>query len=137
MNARIVLAPRQCTKKRRDQRTGHPFPIGPRGLDPHRATRSRPAHAEPQLSRPAPGIACRFIDAIRGQERFLVHQACFTGADEPYEKLKRALKAEIDEAAWASLYSTVSRPFDPAATGKIAITVINHYGDEVPKAYGT
>jgi adenine-specific DNA-methyltransferase len=32
---------------------------------------------------------------------------------------------------WASLYSTTSRPFDPPATGKIAVKVINYYGDAV------
>ena len=57
------------------------------------------------------------------------------GADRPYEKLQRALRAEIDEAAWAELYSTKSRPFDPPSTGKIAVKVINHYGDEVLKVY--
>ena len=41
-----------------------------------------------------------------------------------------AIKAEIDEAAWSSLYSTVSRPFDPPKSGMIAVKVINHYGDE-------
>lgn len=45
------------------------------------------------------------------------------------------MKAEIDEAAWSSLYSTESRPFDPPATGKIVIKVINHYGDEVLRVY--
>ena len=62
-------------------------------------------------------------------------QAYFTGADEPYEKLKRALRAEIDEEAWAALYSTKSMPFDVPETGKIAVKVINHYGDEVLKVY--
>lgn len=52
-----------------------------------------------------------------------------------YEKLKRALRADIDEAAWSTLYSTVSRPFAPPETGKIAVKVINHYGDEVLKVY--
>ena len=66
-------------------------------------------------------------------ESFFVRHAYFTGADEPYEKLKRALKAEVDEAAWSSLYSTKSRPFDKPASGKIAVKVINHYGDEVLK----
>ena len=33
------------------------------------------------------------------------------------------------------LYSTMSRPFDPPATGKIAVKVINHFGDEVLKVY--
>ena len=51
------------------------------------------------------------------------------------ELLKRALRAEIDEGAWSSLYSTVSRPFAPPETGKIAVKVINHYGDEVLKIY--
>ena len=50
-------------------------------------------------------------------------------------QLKRALRAEVDEAAWASLYSTVSRPFDRPKTGKIAVKVINHYGDEVLQVY--
>jgi adenine-specific DNA-methyltransferase len=80
-------------------------------------------------------IACWFIDTDYNGESFFVRHAYFTGADEPYEKLKRALKAEIDEAAWSSLYSTVSKPFDKPETGKIAIKVINHYGDEVLKVF--
>jgi adenine-specific DNA-methyltransferase len=44
-------------------------------------------------------------------------------------------RAEIDEAAWSALYSTTSRPFDPPGTGKIAVKVINHYGDEVLKVF--
>ena len=80
-------------------------------------------------------IACWFIDTDYNEESFFVRHAYFTGAEEPYDKLKRALRAEIDEAAWSSLYSTVSRPFDLPMTGKIAIKVINHYGDEVLKVY--
>jgi adenine-specific DNA-methyltransferase len=80
-------------------------------------------------------IACWFIDTNYNQESFFVRHAYFTGAEEPYEKLKRALRAEIDEAAWSELYSTTSRPFDPPETGKIAVKVINHYGDEVLKVY--
>ena len=53
-----------------------------------------------------------------------------------YDKLKRALRADIDEAAWASLNSTVSRPFARPASGRIAVKVINHYGDEILKVYG-
>ena len=80
-------------------------------------------------------IACWFIDTNYNGESFFVRHAYFTGAEEPYDKLKRALRAEIDEAAWSALYSTTSRPFDPPKTGKIAIKVINHYGDEVLKVY--
>ena len=80
-------------------------------------------------------IACWFIDTDYNGESFFVRHAYFTGADEPYEKLKRALRAEIDEGAWSSLYSTVSRPFPKPASGKIAVKVINHYGDEVLKVF--
>lgn len=81
-------------------------------------------------------VACWFIDTSYNGESFFVRHAYFTGADQPYERLKKALRAEVDEAAWSSLYSTVSRPFDRPKTGKIAVKVINHYGDEVLKVYG-
>jgi adenine-specific DNA-methyltransferase len=80
-------------------------------------------------------IAAWFIDTAYNGESFFVRHAYFTGAGDPYEKLKRALRAEIDEAAWSALYSTTSRPFDAPKTGKIAVKVINHYGDEVLKVY--
>ncbi len=80
-------------------------------------------------------IACWFIDTNYNGESFLVRHAYFTGADEPYEKLKRALRAEINENAWAALYSTKSLPFVTPKTGKMAIKVINHYGDEVLKVF--
>jgi len=80
-------------------------------------------------------IACWFIDTNYDGESFFVRRAYFCGADKPYDKLKRALRAEIDEAAWETLYRTESRPFDPPATGKIAVKVINHYGDEVLRVY--
>jgi adenine-specific DNA-methyltransferase len=80
-------------------------------------------------------IACWFIDTSYDGGSFFVRHAYFTGADEPYEKLKRALRAEIDEAAWSTLYSTMSRPFAQPETGKIAVKVINHYGDEVLKVF--
>jgi len=80
-------------------------------------------------------IACWFIDTDYNGESFFVRHAYFTGADEPYEKLQRALRAEIDEAAWQSLYSTTSRPFAPPESGRIAVKVINHYGDEVLKVF--
>ena len=80
-------------------------------------------------------IACWFIDTNYNGESFFVRHAYFTGADEPYKKLKQALKAEIDEAAWETLHRTRSRPFDKPATGEIAVKVINHYGDEVLKVY--
>ncbi|MCZ2113384.1 MAG: site-specific DNA-methyltransferase, partial [Anaerolineae bacterium] len=80
-------------------------------------------------------IACWFIDTDYDEESFFVRHAYFTGADEPYDKLKRALRAEVDEAAWAELYTTRSRPFERPASGKIAVKVINHFGDEVMKVF--
>ena len=80
-------------------------------------------------------IACWFIDSNYNGESFFVRHAYFTGAEEPYDKLQRTLRAEIDEAAWSRLYSTVSRPFDKPETGKFAVKVINHYGDEVLKVF--
>ncbi len=76
-------------------------------------------------------MACWFIDTDYDGESFFVRHAYFCGADEPYEKLKRALRAEIDEAEWSKLYATTSVPFDAPKKGKIAVKVINHYGDEV------
>jgi adenine-specific DNA-methyltransferase len=81
-------------------------------------------------------IACWFIDTDYNGESFFVRHAYFTGAEEPYDKLKRALRAEVDEAAWSALYQTTSYPFDRPQSGKIAVKVINHYGDEVLKVYG-
>ena len=80
-------------------------------------------------------IACWFIDTSYNEESFFVRHAYFLGADDPYDKLKRALRADIDEAAWETLYQSKSRPFDKPETGKIAVKVINHYGDEVLKVY--
>jgi len=80
-------------------------------------------------------IACWFIDTQYNGESFFVRHAYFTGADQPYEKLKKALRAEIDESAWADLYRTESRPFPRPESGKIAVKVINHYGDEVLKVF--
>jgi adenine-specific DNA-methyltransferase len=80
-------------------------------------------------------IACWFIDTDYNEESLFVRHAYFTGADEPYDRLKRALRAEIDEDAWSQLYATTSRPFERPSTGKIAVKVINYYGDEVLKVY--
>ncbi|MEC4682097.1 MAG: site-specific DNA-methyltransferase [Nitrospirota bacterium] len=80
-------------------------------------------------------IACWFIDTDYNGESFFVRHAYFTGADEPYDNLKRALKAEVDEVSWSSMYRTISRPFEKPASRKIAVKVINHYGDEIMKIF--
>ncbi len=80
-------------------------------------------------------IACWFVDDDYNEASFFVRQAYFLGGKDPYDKLKAALKAEIDEDAWSVLYSKVSRPFEEPSKGKIAVKVINHFGDEVMKVY--
>ena len=86
-------------------------------------------------------IALWMVDTDYDAESFFVRHCYFAGRDgkpdglDPYKRLKTALKADIDEAAWATLYSTRSRPFAKPATGKIAVKVVNHYGDEVLKVY--
>jgi adenine-specific DNA-methyltransferase len=80
-------------------------------------------------------IACWMIDTNYNGESFFVRHAYFTGAEDPYKSLKRALRADIDEEAWESLYRTRSRPFGAPSTKRIAVKVINHYGDEVMKTY--
>jgi len=84
----------------------------------------------------ADGIACWFVDTDYNEESFFVRQAYFLGANDPYKALKNTLKAEINEEAWQSLYSDTSRPFDKPTSGRIAVKVINHLGDEVMKVFG-
>ena len=80
-------------------------------------------------------IACWFIDSDYNEESFFVRHAYFLGANDPYKALKTTLKAEINEGAWATLHSDISRPFDKPASGRIAVKVINHLGDEVMKVF--
>ena len=80
-------------------------------------------------------IACWFIDSDYNGESFFVRQAYFLGQNDPYKSLKTSLKAEIDPEAWESLNSDVSVPFSKPSTGRIAVKVINHLGDEVMKVY--
>jgi adenine-specific DNA-methyltransferase len=80
-------------------------------------------------------IALWMIDTEYNDESFFVRECYFTGGQDPFARLKRALKAEIDEEAWASLNRTKSRPFPRPASGKIAVKVINDYGDEVMKVF--
>jgi len=81
------------------------------------------------------GIACWFVDTDYNEESFFVRHAYFLGTGDPYKALKTTLKAEIDPDAWATLKSDTSRPFDKPTSGRIAVKVINHLGDEVMKVF--
>ena len=81
------------------------------------------------------GIACWFIDTDYNSESFFVRHAYFLGANDPYKALKTTLKAEINREAWESLHSDTSRPFEKPSSGRIAVKIINHLGDEVMKVF--
>jgi adenine-specific DNA-methyltransferase len=81
------------------------------------------------------GIACWFIDTDYNEESFFVRHAYFLGQNDPYTALKTTLKAEIDADAWSTLNSDTSRPFEKPRSGRIAVKVINHLGDEVMKVF--
>jgi len=83
----------------------------------------------------AEGIACWFIDTDYNEESFFVRQAYFLGANDPYKSLKTTLKAEINKDAWDTLNSDTSRSFNKPKSGRIAVKVINHLGDEVMKVF--
>lgn len=83
----------------------------------------------------ADGIACWFIDTDYNEESFFVRHAYFLGANDPYKSLKTTLKAEINQEAWDTLNSDTSRPFQKPKSGRIAVKVINHLGDEVMKVF--
>ena len=85
------------------------------------------------VSANADDIAVWFLDTDYDYESFFVRHAYFPGANDPYKALKTTLKAEIDEEAWESLKRTRSRPFERPASGRVAVKVVNHLGDEVMK----
>jgi adenine-specific DNA-methyltransferase len=111
------------------EQEGGKFVVEVRGVDVFDPTTGEIRSSGPE------DIACWFIDTDYNGESFFVRHAYFLGGQDPYEKLKRALRADIDEAEWARLYSTRSMPFEAPKKGKIAVKVINHYGDEVLKVY--
>ena len=82
-------------------------------------------------------IACWFIDTDYNEESFFVRHAYFLGQNDPYGSLKTTLKAEINAEAWETLKSAISRPFEKPKSGRIAVKVINHLGDEVMKVFRT
>ncbi len=87
------------------------------------------------VSEDTDGIALWMLDTDYNEESFFVRHAYFLGANDPYKALKTTLKAEIDRDAWDSLNSDTSRPFEKPSTGRIAVKVINHLGDEVMKIF--
>jgi hypothetical protein len=88
-----------------------------------------------QITRRRRCQACGFIDTDYNEESFFVRHAYFLGANDPYKSLKTTLKAEVNQEAWDSLNTDTSRPFEKPESGRIAVKVINHLGDEVMKVF--
>jgi len=112
------------------QKDGDRYRVELKGVDIFKPATGEVVSSEPD------DIACWFIDTDYSGESFFVRQAYFPGAEVPYKALRSTLKAEIDEEAWESLKLTVSRPFARPKSGRIAVKVINHLGDEVMKVLG-
>ncbi len=81
-------------------------------------------------------IACWFVDTDYDGESFFVRQAYFPGMlADPFKALSETLKGEIDKEAWECLRRTESLPFPRPSTGRIAVKVINHLGDEAMRVF--
>jgi adenine-specific DNA-methyltransferase len=111
-------------------RPGNEMAVEIRGVDIFRPQTGKVETSE------ADELALWMVDTDYNGESFFVRHAYFLGANDPYKALKTTLKAEIDKEAWDSLHSAVSRPFPKPKSGRIAVKVINHLGDEVMKVYG-
>ena len=109
---------------------GDMFRVELRGVDIFKPATGMVVASEPD------DIACWFIDTDYNEESFFVRHAYFPGAEVPYKQLQTTLKGEVDQEAWDSLKRTVSRPFARPKSGRIAVKVINHLGDEVMKVMG-
>ena len=110
-------------------KTGKELTVEIKGVDVYDPTTGEVRSNDPDR------IAIWMIDTSYNGESFFVRHCYFTGGMDPYKRLKTALRAEIDQEAWASLYRTTSRPFPRPESGKIAVKVINDYGDEVLKVF--
>lgn len=93
--------------------------------------------ASVSISGPTNRAQRQHISVGRGhQSATAVKHAPKTSLFEVPKSLKIALQAEVDEDAWATLYSDTSRPFPRPSSRRIAVKVINHFGDEVMKVFG-
>lgn len=106
-----------------------------RNRDPQLVWRGKDEQDWEVRSDGAEDIACWLIDTDYNEENSFVRHAYFLGANDSYKARKTTLKAEINQEAWESLNSDISRPFDKPKSGRIAVKVINHLGDEVMKVF--
>jgi hypothetical protein len=77
------------------------------------------------------GVAAWFLDTDYDGKTFHICQAFFPGDAAAWEKLQRALKAQIAPEAFEQMRGTVSFPFEPGEHRRIAVKVIDFRGNEV------
>ena len=83
----------------------------------------------------ADNIDCWMLDTDYNEEAFFARHVYFPGRDKVYDAFKKFLNNDIDAEEWESVAKTTSRPFPRPKTGRIAVKVINHFGDEVMKIF--
>lgn len=83
----------------------------------------------------ADDIDCWMLDSDYDEEAFFARHVYFPGRDNVYDAFKKFLNNDIDKEEWESVARTTSRPFPRPSTGRIAVKVINHFGDEVMKIF--
>jgi adenine-specific DNA-methyltransferase len=76
-------------------------------------------------------VAAWFLDTDYDGKTFHICQAFFPGDPDAWEKLQRALKAQIAPEAFEQMRGTVSFPFEPGEHRRIAVKVIDFRGNEV------
>jgi adenine-specific DNA-methyltransferase len=76
-------------------------------------------------------VAAWFLDTDYDGKTFHICQAFFPGDPKAWEKLQRALKAQIPPEVFEQMRGTVSFPFQPGKHQRIAVKVIDFRGNEV------
>jgi len=77
--------------------------------------------------------AAWFLDTDYDGMTFHICQAFFPGDKDAWDKLQRALKAQIEPETFELMRGTKSFPFQPGKHKRIAVKVIDFRGNEVPR----
>lgn len=80
-------------------------------------------------------IDCWMVDSDYNEQCFVARQVFFPDNPTLYKALKKMLNNDIDAEEWEAAAGTLSHPFPRPYSNKIAVKVINHFGDEVMKIY--
>ena len=83
-------------------------------------------------------IAAWALDTDYDERSLYPRQVFFpmAGAKDGWNKLKRDIKAELNEALLDKLHGTVSLPFEPGENRKVAVKIVDDRGIESLKVIG-